>query len=178
MELTREQLKKCYPFATDQNLDRFLKPLNSTLLKFDINTPVRVAAFLAQIGHESGSLRYVREIATGEAYEGRKDLGNTTPGDGKRFKGRGLIQITGRTNYDALSRALNYDFLLRPEMLEYPGAAAMSAGWFWKRTGLNELADENTEESFKRITKKINGGYNGLEDRERHWTCCKKALAI
>ena len=178
MELTREQLKKCYPFATDQNIDRFLKPINLTLAKFDINTPARVAAFLAQLGHESGSLKYVREIASGEAYEGRKDLGNVNPGDGKKYKGRGLIQITGRTNYDALSRALNYDFLLRPESLELPGPAAMSAGWFWKKTGLNELADQNTDDSFKRMTKKINGGYNGLEDRVRHRSNCKKAFAL
>lgn len=178
MELTKEQLKACMPFATDVNIQKFLTPLNTTLIRFGINTPVRIAMFLAQLAHESGSLKYVRELASGEAYENRKDLGNTQPGDGVKFKGRGLIQITGRANYTKLSQDLSYDFLVNPTALELPGAASLSAGWFWKRNSLNELADPGTEEAFKKVTKRINGGYNGLVDRLTHWVRCKKALNI
>jgi len=173
--LSKELLQECLPFATATNVDRFIGPLNATLHKYDINTPERVAAFLAQVAHESGSLKYVREIADGSAYEGRIDLGNTEPGDGKKYKGRGLIQITGRFNYKAVGEALAYDFITHPDHLERPGAAAMSAGWFWDKHDLNALADAN---DFRKITKRINGGYNGLEDRLNHWNRCKKALHI
>lgn len=173
--MTESQLKACLPYAKDENIKKFLVPLNLAMTKFEINTPKRQAAFIAQLAHESGSFKYVREIASGEAYEGRKDLGNTQPGDGVRFKGRGLIQITGRTNYEQVGIALNFDFIKEPEKLELPGAASLSAGWFWYKTGLNELADKD---DFKRITKKINGGYNGLKDRAEHWYRCQKALGI
>lgn len=173
--LTELQLKQCFPLASDIKIDKFLSPLNLTMEKYQINTPQRQAAFLAQLAHESGSLRYVREIASGEAYEGRKDLGNTQAGDGVKFKGRGLIQITGRANYEALGIALNYDFINDPLALEKPGAAALSAGWFWNKTKLNELADVN---DFKKITKRINGGYNGLKDRCEHWYRIQKVLGI
>src|SRR6478736_7421705 len=102
MNLTKDDLKRIMPLASASALDRFCEPINSTLPKYLINTPTRIAAFLAQIAHESGQFRYVKELASGEAYEGRKDLGNTQPGDGKKFKGRGLIQITGRNNYELL----------------------------------------------------------------------------
>lgn len=163
------------PFASAANIAKYLAPLNNAMDKYQINNPKRQAAFLAQLAHESGSLKYVREIASGEAYEGRKDLGNTQPGDGVRFKGRGLIQITGRTNYEDLGVALNFDFIKEPEKLELPGAATLSAGWFWYKNGLNDLADKD---EFKKITKKINGGYNGLKDRAEHWYRCQKALGI
>jgi len=181
MQLTKELLKACMPAATEANIDRFLAPLNVTLIKYDITTPKRIAAFLAQLAHESGSLRYVEELASGEAYEGRKDLGNTQAGDGVKFKGRGLIQITGRANYKALSVALNYDFIAEPEKLELPGAAAMSAGWFWNLRKLNKYADSN---DFLKISKLINGvnrktGFpNGWDDRLQKWAICKKALGV
>jgi putative chitinase len=171
--ITEEVLKACMPYAKSFNVRRFIAPLNNAMEKYFINTPKRQAAFLAQLAHESGSLRYAEEIASGEAYEGRKDLGNTQPGDGVRFKGRGLIQITGRTNYELLSHALNFDFIKEPEKLCLPGAAALSAGWFWYTHGLNTLADDG---KFETITKKINGGLNGFKDRIEHWQRCKKAL--
>lgn len=173
--ITEDQLKQAMPFAADANIKKFIAPLNLTLEKYQINTPKRISAFLAQLAHESGSLRYVEEIASGAAYEGRKDLGNTQPGDGVRFKGRGLIQITGRSNYAALSAALNFDFIKEPEKLELPGAATLSAGWFWNLKKLNELADID---DFKKITKKINGGYNGYDDRVKHWAKARKAFGI
>ena len=173
--LTPELLKKCMPFANDGNILRFVNPINVTLNKYEINTPRRVAAFLAQLAHESGSLKYVRELASGEAYEGREDLGNTEPGDGKKFLGRGLLQITGRSNYEAVGHALHFDFINNPEALEKPGAAAMSAGWFWYLKDLNRLADID---AFEKITRRINGGLNGYEDRLKHWERCKQALNV
>ncbi len=142
---------------------------------FEINSPLRIAAFVAQVGHESGRLRYVKEIwgpmPWQQRYEGRIDLGNTEPGDGKRFMGRGLIQLTGRNNYTAASRALGIDFVNAPHLLEQPGLVAMSAAWFWDQHALNDLADVG---DMRRITRIINGGYNGLEERMAFY---EKALA-
>jgi putative chitinase len=175
MTLDAHTLQRCLAYAQPSRIALFLKPLNDTLEKFEINNKQRVAAFLAQIAHESGCLKYVREIASGAAYEGRLDLGNTQEGDGVRFRGRGLIQITGRANYHDVGKALNYDFITHPEHLELPGAATMSAGWFWKKKGLNELADGG---QFTLITRRINGGLNGWEDRVKHWNRCKEALGV
>lgn len=167
------QLKKIMPFATAQNIARFSKPINDTCEKFAIDTPIRQAAFLAQLAHESGSLRYVKELADGSAYERRLDLGNTEPGDGPRFKGRGLLQITGRDNYYRLGRYLGIDLVSNPERLEEPGLAALSAGWFWVEKGLNDLADKGL---FERITKRINGGLNGYADRLEYYERAKRVL--
>ena len=142
--------------------------------EFEINTVERQSMFLAQIAHESGGLRYVRELATGEAYDGRLDLGNTEPGDGARYKGRGLIQITGRANYRDCGSALGVDLIGNPELLESPEFACRSAAWFWKNHGLNELADKG---DFKLITKRINGGYNGMADRETYLAKAQEVLA-
>lgn len=142
-----------------------------------IDTPARLAAFLAQIGHESGGLRWVREIANGQAYEGRASLGNTQPGDGPRYRGRGLIQITGRYNYRATARSLQPhgapDFEAEPEALELPLWAAWSAADYWASRGLNELADEG---DFEAITRRINGGLNGQADRLARWRRAKAAV--
>lgn len=141
---------------------RFLDPINDAMREFDIHSAPRKRSFLAQIAHESGQLRYTQEIASGVRYEGRKDLGNSQPGDGVRFKGRGLIQITGRANYTACMLALDIDCIEHPELLELPLEAARSAGWFWKAHGLNELADLGDQ---VKVTNRINGGTNGLPDR-------------
>ena len=146
-----------------------------------LNEPAVLAQFLAQVMHESGGLRYVREIwgptKAQKGYEGRKDLGNTMAGDGKRYKGRGLIQITGRNNYRSCSIALYGapDVLLgKPEMLESVIPACRSAGWFWQSSKLNALADEN---DFTRITLRINGGQNGAADRQIHYQRACEVLA-
>lgn len=161
-----EDLQNIMPYAKPTKVSAFFAPLTAAMAEFEINTPARQAAFLAQIGHESMQLRYVREIASGEDYEGREDLGNTQKGDGVRFKGRGLIQITGRDNYLKCSQALFGDdrLIQFPELLEDPVYACRSAGWFWKSRHLNELADAGMQE-FGVITKKINGGLNGMADR-------------
>lgn len=162
--MTPSDLRSILPYAK-QRADVFAVPLGEAMAEFGIDTPARQAAFIAQIGHESGSLRYVEEIASGDAYEGRRDLGNTQPGDGRRYKGRGLIQITGRTNYAACSAALLGDesiLLDEPERLSETVLAARSAAWFWKSRSLNDLADRG---DFKAITRRINGGLNGYDER-------------
>lgn len=163
--MTRDQLLAIMPYAKSR-ADTFLDPLNVAMVEFEINTTDRRAAFLAQIGHESGQLRYVKELASGEAYDGRKDLGNVEEGDGVRYKGRGLIQITGRSNYLQCSKALFGDdrLIQFPELLEDPVNACRSAAWFWKSRRLNELADGGMKE-FGIITRRINGGTNGMADR-------------
>lgn len=174
--MTLDQLRQIMPYA-GQRAARYFQPLTDAMLEFGIDTPARQAAFLAQVAHESGSLRYVRELADGTAYEGRADLGNTQPGDGPRYKGRGLIQITGRANYRATSLALYGDeqlLLDRPQLLEEDVPACRSAAWFWWVRGLNTLADTG---QFRAITRKINGGFNGYPDRLAIWEKAKGVLA-
>lgn len=171
--ITVDDLKRLCPFSSPQQLAKFAEPLNDAMAEYEINNVARETMFLAQIAHESGGFRYVRELASGEAYEGRADLGNTEAGDGVRFKGRGLIQITGRANYQAVGEALQHDFIAHPEELERPDYATRSAAWYWHSRGLNELADSG---DFRRITKKINGGYNGMADRENYLTKAQEIL--
>lgn len=172
--MTPAELTEMMPHAASR-ASIYAEPLTLTMAEFDISTPRRQAAFLANIAHESGSLRYVEEIASGDAYEGRKDLGNTQPGDGRRFKGRGLPQITGRDNYLACGAALGLDLIAYPEMLEQPLHAARSAGWFWKKKNLGPIADED---KFGTICRLWNGGYNGLDDRIQHWLRIRRILGL
>ena len=151
--------------ATRARIDQFYQPILDVLARYEMNTPLRIAHFLAQIGHESGCLLYTQEIASGKAYEGRKDLGNERDGDGPLFKGRGLIQLTGRANYRQYGRACNRDFENKdaPALVGTDPALAVDvAGWFWASRKLNALADQD---NLRRITQIINGGFNGLDDR-------------
>jgi putative chitinase len=166
-------LKKIMLLCPRERALLFLQPLNDTMREFSISVPERAAAFLAQIAHESAQLRYVLELASGEAYEGRKDLGNTETGDGARYRGRGLIQITGRANYKKCGDALGVNLIDDPEQLEEPELATRSAGWFWDSHHLNNLADRG---DFKGITKSINGGLTGYTDRLGYWQRAKLAL--
>jgi len=136
----------------------------------------RIAMWLAQIAHESGSLQYVRELASGEAYEGRRDLGNTQPGDGPLFRGRGLLQVTGRTNYERCGRALGLPLTTEPWLLEQPEHAAMSAGWVWLDFGLSGLC--TAVDPVLAVTRKLNGGTNGLEDRRERYVTALTALKL
>lgn len=139
-----------------------------------MDTPLRLAHFLAQLIHESGSFRYMEEIASGQAYEGRKDLGNVEPGDGKRYKGRGPIQITGRANYRTFGRRIGIDLERHPEIAGFPSVGLHLALEYWRHHRLNELADLDDVIG---ITKRINGGLNGFEDRKRHLAKVKGWLA-
>lgn len=160
--LTPEWLQELYQLPTGLLSEMYAPLLSSMMPQFGIFDKLRECAFLAQIGHESCRLRFVEELASGEAYEGRADLGNIEPGDGVKFKGRGLIQITGRANYEKAQRALGIPLLQEPERLIQPYFAVKSACWWWQEHGLNELADKG---EFEKITKRINGGLNGQEDR-------------
>ena len=177
MPITEQQLLRILPNAGRQ-AGVFVPVLNTAMSRFAIVTPQRITAFIAQVGHESGQLRYVREIwgptAQQAGYEGRADLGNTVKGDGSKYRGRGLIQITGRANYAACGEALGLDLINQPELLEQPQHAAMSAAWFWSTKGLNTLADKG---EFVKITRRVNGGVNGLEDRQRLYVQAQKVLA-
>lgn len=148
--------------VSTRTVEPFYVHLQMLMPHYEIDNPLRQAAFLAQVAHESGRFIYTEEIASGKAYEGRADLGNTRPGDGVRFKGRGLIQLTGRANYAEFSAHCGIDFIENPALLSTPQYAVHSACWFWSERGLNALADVG---EFKKITKIINGGYNGLEQR-------------
>ena len=177
MPITEQQLLQILPNAGRQ-AGVFVPVLNTAMGKYGIVTRLRIAAFIAQIGHESGQLVYVREIwgptPAQAKYEGRKDLGNTVAGDGFKYRGRGLIQITGRANYAACGEALGLDLLSKPELLELPQHAAMSAAWFWSTKGLNTLADKG---DFVKITRRINGGLNGQADRQGLYDKALKVLA-
>lgn len=126
--------------------------------------------FLAQIGHESDEFKTFEEYASGAAYEGRTDLGNVFPGDGQKYKGRGAIQITGRANYEAAGKALSLPLLQKPEILEEPRYAMLVSAWFWNSRKLNDIVG-----NIEAVTRKINGGLNGLSHRTLLW---KKALAV
>ena len=195
--LSLDQVLKA-TICSKSNAEKFLQAIIDTCTKYNINTPARLLSFLAQVGHESGELYYTEELASGNAYEGRKDLGNTQPGDGPRYKGRGLIQITGRANYAALSSALGADFIKNPTLLggknitscspDQLHNAAMSAGWYWDQTKLNAYADkmdisksieaEPNLQAFKDLTKRINGGYNGLQDRVARFKAGQKSFQM
>lgn len=170
--LTMPQFRQVFPNAPKNAAEAFVPHLNDTLALYDITTKERIAMFLGQVGHESGEFRYVREIASGSAYEGREDLGNTQPGDGRRFKGRGLIQVTGRANYLACGKELGLDLIKHPELLETPHYACLSAGWYWSTRKLNKWADAG---NLKEVTKRINGGFNGLEHRKELYA---RAIAV
>lgn len=185
MQLTQEQLRAATGCTRDK-AEAWLAPITQACEVFGINSPPRLAAFLAQIGHESGRLVYVREIwgptPAQQRYEVRTDLGNVQPGDGRRYQGRGLIQTTGRANYaatrDGLAAYLPHtpDFEAVPALLERPDMAAMSAAWYWHSRGLNALADVGTDDAFIRITRKINGGTNGLADRQALYAAAREVL--
>ena len=177
MSITQQQLLQILPNACPV-AGVFVPVLNAAMVHYQIIGPKRVAAFIAQIGHESGQLKYIKEIwgptAAQAKYEGRKDLGNTVTGDGSKYRGRGLIQITGRANYMACGEGLGLDLIKQPELLEKPQHACMSAAWFWTTKGLNTLADAG---QFDKITRRINGGLNGAADRQALYARAHKVLA-
>jgi putative chitinase len=182
MPLTESQLLQIFPGARLQ-AGVFIFALNTAMTRRHINTPKRIAAFLAQVGHESGELQRVREWGN-QQYLSQYDTGNLAArlgnspevdGDGQRFCGRGLIQVTGRCNYQQCSQALFGDerLLQQPKLLEQPEWAAESAAWFWQQKKLNELADRD---QFNLITRRINGGLNGLRNRLQLWARARAVL--
>ncbi|MGE4278654.1 MAG: glycoside hydrolase family 19 protein [Magnetospirillum sp.] len=203
--LTADILRAALPAARPTDIARFAAPLAEACAEWGIDTPLRLAAFLAQIAHESGQLRalvenlnysadallrvFPRHFNAGQAaayarqpqrigsrvYANRMGNGDETSGDGWHYRGRGLIQVTGKTNYAACGTALGLDLIAQPELLEQPGPAARSAAWFWHRNGLNRPADAR---DIKTITRRINGGLTGLEDRKVHYAHACAALEV
>lgn len=160
-------LSLLYLRAKDSDLADFSPRLKKIMANRHIDTPLRQAHFLAQVGHESGEFRFRAEIANGEAYQGRVDLGNLQPGDGRKFKGRGLIQLTGRANYGDYGRAIGREaeMLETPELVETdPELCVDVAGWFWAKKNLNTFADAD---DLTTLTRRVNGGLNGIDDRRR-----------
>ncbi len=176
--MTPETLASC----TGARIDRartFCPHIVAAMVEFEIDTPAQQAAFLAQIGHESGNLRWTVELwrptDAQTRYEGRADLGNLKPGDGFKYRGRGLIQTTGRANYARTGNALGIDLEAFPDLLSEPGMAARSAGCYWQAHNLNAIADAG---NFERLTRRINGGLNGYPARLRLWAFAKTALGV
>lgn len=173
--VTDKDLLTIAPQASAKRAEQLAPHLNRAMLEFDILTPLRQAHFLAQLAHESDRFNALEEYASGDDYEWRDDLGNVYPGDGVRYKGRGLIQITGRTNYRECGRALGVDLVSNPKRLAEPDLACRSAGWYWDTRQLNRDADRD---DVKSVTRIINGGYNGLDDRTRLLSAAKQALKV
>jgi putative chitinase len=179
MILTAQQLRLSMPNCPYPLAQAMIGPLNAAMERASINTPMRIIPFLAQVGHESVDLTFMKEIASGDAYEGRKDLGNTEPGDGRRFKGRGPIQVTGRDNYTKFAAWSGLDCVNHPELLEIPEHGFLASAWFWLNKNLNELADAG---DFLKISTRINGkradGFpNGWIDRQARFAAIKRVLA-
>jgi putative chitinase len=196
MLITREQLAKFFDHTPAATIDTFLEPLNKTMEHFQINTPQRIAMFLAQIGHESGGLKFVEENLNYRAdrlpvvfpkyfrdvdpnlygrnpekianrvYGNRMGNGPESSGDGWRYRGRGLIQLTGHDNYARFAADMGMSVEDAVEYLKTPEGAAMSAGWFWGKNNLNVSADAG---DIVANTKRINGGTIGLADRQAHY---------
>jgi predicted chitinase len=179
--LTDLQLAQIMRNASQRRRALFLQPLNDAMAAHGIEAPLRASAFLAQLAHESGELQFMEEIwgptAAQRRYEPPSDLarklGNTQPGDGRRFKGRGPIQITGRANYQTFGGLMALDLVGNPEQAATPEVGFAIAGTFWERKGLNALADAG---NFTEITRRINGGQNGAAERERFYALAKQVL--
>jgi len=173
---SREKLAIVLPLAAASKIARYFEPLKAGMMKYGITTPLQMTHYIAQLGHESMSFLYTEELASGAAYEGRKDLGNKVAGDGQRFKGRGLIQLTGRANYTAYSKFTGIDYLSDPTLLSTDPMVAVDVScWFWKDRGLATLAERD---DVKAVTKRINGGYNGLDDRMQNLRRAKAVLGL
>lgn len=164
--ITTEQFKSVFPAARQDITSFIFTPQGQKILEEGgINTPKRLANFLAQVGHESGGFKYNKELggaAYFQKYEGRKNLGNIYPGDGYKYRGRGLIQLTGRYNYTKYSKILGLNLVDEPEIVINPEVSLRIAVAYWELNNLNELADVG---NVKAITRRINGGLNGYQDR-------------
>ena len=172
--VTKEKLKLIAPNGKDSILSDIEKYFDIHLNTYGVNTPLRVAHFISQCAHESDGFKTLQEYASGAGYEGRADLGNIHAGDGKRYKGRGMIQLTGRANYRTTGAAIGYDLENHPELALNPEVSVLTALHYWKSRKLNQFADAD---DILTITKRINGGTNGLESRKIYLTRAKKAFA-
>jgi putative chitinase len=176
-----EQLKKIVPTASDKLIALYSPFIDSAMKEFDINTPLRQSAFIAQIAHETGGFKWLRELWGPTSQQLKYDppsklskiLGNTYKGDGFKYRGRGAIQLTGRANYERFGKLLGVDLVKNPELAESQVFAFRIAGLFWKEKGLNEMADKK---EFEQITRRINGGINGINERLAYYDVAKSNI--
>ena len=185
MILTKQQLQKVMPNALSKNVDKYLPHLNALMPRFGIDGKLRVCHFLAQIALESGELRYSQEIASGKAYDTGNlavALGNTpeADGDGQKYKGRGLIQLTGTANYRKFNQYLQKNIVKAPDVLKNPEVlatndyyAVLVACWFFETSGCLALADKD---DIKAVTKRVNGGLNGFDQRKQYYDRAKSVI--
>ena len=171
--ITKEMLKKIAPYSKDVIISALVEPLNEHLPKYGVDTHLRVTHFLAQAAHETAGFKTLEEYASGQAYEGRKDLGNTKPGDGKKYKGRGIFQLTGRANYKTFGKKIGKDLEGNPILAGDAETSVLIALEYWNNRKLSPLADKDDVTA---ITKKINGGLNGFEDRKKYLAKAKKIV--
>jgi predicted chitinase len=184
--VTADQLQAIMPRITPARKAACLPFLHAAMTEFAIDRPARAAALLAQLAHESGQFRFMEEIWGPTDAQKRYEppgtladrLGNSQAGDGRRFKGRGPIQITGRANYARFGALLGIDLLADPARAAAPEVAFRIAALFWSKKGLNELADVATDDAFKEITRRINGGFNGLDDRRQFYAAARRVLGV
>ena len=177
MLITESQIRRIMPNAKNERVKEFVASFNKYCKQFEINTKLRAAHYIAQVAHETGELRWLEEIADGSQYEDRKDLGNIQKGDGKRFKGRGYLQCTGRANYQnyADSGFCGGDLMSHPEWLAQQPGCQKASMFFWLTNGLNRLADSDNATA---VSKRINGGTNGLAQRLYYTRKAKKVFGI
>lgn len=190
MDLTKSMLLRAVPTLSQANVDEFVASFNQWAIPFGINNTKRIVHYLAQVFHESGELKYREEIASGAAYDtGSKAiaLGNTPEkdGDGQKYKGRGYIQLTGLNNYKAFNSCdlCTEDVVKHPEKVAKFPLNQMASMWFWQTHGLNEISDKDDggkmgEDIVTRITKKVNGGTNGLSQRRFYYRRFKKEFGL
>ena len=171
--ITKEMIKAIAPASKNAVVDPLIQYLNKYMDKYEVNTYLRICHFLAQAAHESDSFKTLEEYASGAAYEGRKDLGNVKAGDGKRYKGRGIFQLTGRANYRVMGDKLGVKLEENPDLAKSPEISVLTALEYWKSRGLNKFADAD---DIRSITKRINGGYNGFEDRKVYLAKAKSVV--
>ncbi|MBF4998080.1 hypothetical protein IRT45_13055 [Nocardia sp. BSTN01] len=160
------------PGADQANVTNWLPQINSAMQSAGIDTPQRAAAFLAQVGQETAGFATLTEYSDGSDYNGRADLGNTQPGDGPKYKGRGGLQLTGRNNYERASQALGVDFVNHPELVADPKYAFATAAWYWNTHNLNAVADNAHPQdpaSIDPVSQIINGGSHGRDVRRDHF---------
>lgn len=173
MQITNKLLRRLCPTAKQDIIDDVAYYFNKHASAYDVTTENRICHFFAQAAHESAHFQTLSEYADGSAYEGRSDLGNTKPGDGKRYKGRGIFQLTGRSNYRLFGKQIGLDLENNPELAQHPEVSVLTALEYWKNRHLNEYADDDNIEL---ITARINGGYNGLDDRKRYLESMKNLI--
>lgn len=201
--ITKEQLRRAIPDAKESSIEKYYEPLLAAMEHYSINTKNRIAAFLANLAHESAAFNTIEENLNYSAqrlmavwpkhfrgrntalyhhqpqkianvvYANRMGNGDKSSGDGWRYRGRGLIQLTGKNNYQMFSKAIDADIVNNPDWIFTPEGATISAGWFWNSRKLNQLADAG---DLKEITRKINGGYHGHAERVRRYNHIRKVL--